>query len=110
MPSQTERKVKKNMNFDFNTDTFSLLVKPDLSVHLQKISGTADKVAFVIQTKFCHYSIDTQDTAKLCALLPILHTEIQEVLATYSLQLVTKNFSIQDNTCYLDFTTMEVNS
>ncbi|ECL0264394.1 hypothetical protein FKC55_00725 [Listeria monocytogenes] len=97
------------MNFDFKTDTFSLLVHPDLSVHLQKICGTADKIAFVIQTKFCQYSIDIQDTAKLQVLLPFLYSEIQTILATYNLQLVTKNFSIQDNTCYLDFTTREVN-
>lgn len=97
------------MNFDFKTDTFSLLVTPDLSVHLQKICGTADKIAFVIQTKFCQYSVDIQDTAKLRVLLPFLYTEIQTILAIYNLQLVTKKFSIQDNTCYLDLTTMEVN-
>lgn len=92
------------MNFAFKTNSFSLLVNSELSVLLQK----TDKIALVIQTRFCQYSIDIDDTAKLQVLLPALHAEIQTILASYNLQLVTKKFSIQDNTCYLDFTTMEV--
>ncbi len=96
------------MNFAFKTNSFSLLVNSELSVLLQKTDRTADKIALVIQTKFCQYSIDIDDTTKLQVLLPALHAEIQTILASYNLQLVTKKFSIQDNTCYLDFTTMEV--
>ncbi|MBC1419347.1 hypothetical protein [Listeria fleischmannii] len=90
------------MKFKFKTDRFSLLVKPDLSVHLQNIHGVTDKVELVVQTKACSYSIDIQDTERLQRLLPILQ------LATYHLQLVTNNFRLQGSTCYFDFTTREV--
>ncbi|MBC2077877.1 hypothetical protein HCA99_01455 [Listeria booriae] len=96
------------MEFKFKTNRFSLLVKPDLSVHLQNIHGIIDRVELVIQTKSCSYSIDIQDTERLQRLLPMLQTEIQAILATYHLQLVTKNFSVQDSICYFDFTTREV--
>ncbi|MBC6165035.1 hypothetical protein HCA15_00155 [Listeria booriae] len=96
------------MEFKFKTNRFSLIVKPDLSVHLQNIHGISDRVELVIQTKSCSYSIDIQDTERLQRLLPMLQTEIQAILATYHLQLVTKNFSVQDSICYFDFTTREV--
>lgn len=96
------------MKFEFKTERFSLLVNPDLSVHLQNVYGVTDKVELVIQTKACSYSIDIQDTERLQRLLPILQLEIQAILATYHLQLVTNNFSIQENMCYFDFTTREV--
>ncbi|MBC2171558.1 hypothetical protein HCA00_08980 [Listeria booriae] len=96
------------MKFEIKTDRFSLLVKPDLSVHLQNIHGVTDKVELVVQTKACSYSIDIQDTERLQRLLPILQLEIRDILATYHLQLVTNNFRLQGSTCYFDFTTREV--
>ncbi|EHR7112504.1 hypothetical protein KUE79_002766 [Listeria monocytogenes] len=96
------------MEFKFKTNRFSLLVKPDLSVHLQNIHGVTDKIELVIQTKFCSYSIDIQDTERLQRLLPMLQTEIQAILATYQLKLVTSNFDVQGSICYFDFTTREV--
>ncbi|MBC2676755.1 hypothetical protein [Listeria booriae] len=96
------------MKFEFKTDRFSLLVKPDLSVHLQNIHGATERVELVIKTKYCSYSIDIQDTERLQCLLPILQLEIQAILTSYHLQLVTNNFSVQEGTCYFDFTTREV--
>lgn len=96
------------MKFEFKTDRFSLLVKPDLSVHLQNIYGVTERVELVIQTKTCSYSIDIQDTERLQILLPMLQLEIQAILATYHLQLVTNNFILNGSTCYFDFTTREV--
>lgn len=96
------------MEFEFKTNRFSLLVKSDLSVHLQNVHGVTDRVELVIQTKSCSYSIDIQDTERLQRLLPMLHTEIQAILATYQLQLVTSNFGVQGSICYFDFTTREV--
>ncbi|MBF2508702.1 hypothetical protein [Listeria welshimeri] len=96
------------MNFEFKTNQFSLLVKPDLSVHLQKISEVGDRVELVVQTKFCSYSINIENTKKLQILLPLLQLEVQTILATYQLKLITNSFNIQDNTCYFDFTTKEV--
>lgn len=96
------------MKFEFKTERFSLLVKPNLSVHLQNIHGVTEKVELVIKTKFCSYSIGIQDTERLQRLLPMLQLEIQAILATYHLQLVTNNFSLKGNTCYFDFTTREV--
>ncbi|EAG1697298.1 hypothetical protein BBW85_01835 [Listeria monocytogenes] len=96
------------MEFKFKTNRFSLLVKPDLSVHLQNIHGVTGKIELVIQTKFCSYSIDIQDTERLQRLLPMLQTEIQAILATYQLKLVTSNFDVQGSICYFDFTTREV--
>lgn len=58
----------------------SSLVKPDLSVHLQKTSEVSDRVEL----------------------------EVQTILATYQLQLITNSFNIQDSICYFDLTTKEV--
>ncbi|EAD0711471.1 hypothetical protein [Listeria booriae] len=96
------------MEFEFKTNRFSLLVKPDLSVNLQNVHGVTDRIELVIQTKSCSYSIDIQDTERLQRLLPMLQTEIQAILATYQLQLVTSNFGVQGSICYFDFTTREV--
>ena len=96
------------MKFKFEKDRFSLLVKPDLSVHLQNIRGVTERGELVIQTKTCSYSIDIQDTERLKRLLPILKLEIQAILATYHLQLVTNSFSQKGSTCYFNFTTREV--
>ncbi|MGE8075260.1 hypothetical protein [Listeria welshimeri] len=64
------------MNFEFKTNQFSLLVKPDLSVHLQKISEVGDRVELVVQTKFYSYSINIENTKKLQILLPLLQLEV----------------------------------
>lgn len=83
------------------------MILPDLSVQLQKIHGTNNKIELVIQTQFCSYSIDIQDTERLCFLLPKLQAEIQMILKAYHLQLVTKNFIIDDDKFCFDFRTME---